>query len=254
MTSPRRHLLIAGAAWIVLSVIAMALMAGVQILPEIASREAEIMDATFVLLTVAAMPILMLVVVGLVYSAWRFRAGPGDLEDGPPIHGHIGFQSVWVGVSALLVVGLFAYGAVGLVEIRGGTQADYRIEVQAEQWKWHFIYPGDQHVESKELHVPVGVRVELDITSLDAIHSLWIPAFGIKQDAVPGRVTRIFVTVNEAGLYRGQCAELCGLGHTTMLFDTTAESEAELADWLAHQPQEPPPPEGSPPEGTPPPP
>jgi len=234
MGSSRRHLLIAGAAWLILSAAAVALIAGIQVLPEIASREAEIENRAFVLLTVLAAPVLMFVVVGLVYSAWRFRAPPGDDRDGPAIHGDTAVQAVWVGISAILVLGLFVYGAVGLLEIRGATDADYLIQARAEQWEWHFVYPGG--VESDELHVPVGQRVEIDITSDDVLHSLWVPAFGVKQDAVPGRVTRIFVSVDQAGVYRGQCAELCGLGHTVMLFDTTAQTEAELDAWLADQP------------------
>jgi cytochrome c oxidase subunit 2 len=253
MPSPRRHLLIAGAAWFVLSAAGMALVAGIQILPQIASREAGIEDEAFVLLTVAAVPVLLLVVVGGIYSVLRFRVPADDLSDGPPIHGHAGVQTAWVGVSTILVLGLFGYGAVGLVDIRGDTDSTYRIEVEAEQWTWHFRYPGSE-VDSKELHIPVGQRVELAITSLDVIHSFWVPAFGIKQDAVPGRTTVIHVTVNDAGTYRGQCAELCGGGHTFMLFDTVAQSEAELADWLAHEAEHGP--EGGPPPsgGEPPPP
>ena len=240
MTNPRRHLLIAGAAWVLLSVVAMVVMAGVQILPAVASREAEIMDRTMVLLTVAAMPVLMLVVVGGIYSAVRFRArGPMD-EDGPPIHGHSGFQVAWVGVSAVLVIGLFGYGAAGLIDIRGAQQADFTVNVIAEQWKWHFRYANDG--ESEELHVPVGERVRLNITSDDAIHSLWVPAFGIKQDAVPGRVTTIFLTVMTPGHYGAMCAELCGLGHTTMTFKVEAQSDEELAQWMDQLEPAPPPP------------
>ena len=249
MISPRRHLLIAGAAWVVLSVVAMAVTAGIQILPTVASREAEIEDTTFVLLTVLAMPILMLVVVGLVYSALFFRArGPDDEVDGPPVHGHTGFQTTWVVVSAGLVLGLFGYGANGLLDIRGSQAADFVVQVRAEQWKWHFTYP-DYGIETKELHVPLNQRVRVEIQSDDVVHSFWVPPFGIKQDAVPGRTTTIYLTVTTAGHYGGMCAELCGLGHTTMTFDVVAESLDEVEAWLASQPPpEAPPPEGSPPE------
>lgn len=238
MPNPRRHLLIAGAAWVVLSVVSMALLAGIQILPTVASREAEIEDAAFVLLTVVAMPVLMLVVVGLVYSALRFRARDDDAEDGPPIHGHTGFQAAWVGVSSLMVLGLFGYGAAGLLDIRGSQQADYEIRVTAEQWKWHVEYPG-YDLDLAELHVPLNQRVRVDITSVDVVHSFWVPAFGIKQDALPGRTTTIYLTVTVAGQYGGMCAELCGLGHTTMTLPVVAEPMDQLIDWLNQQPQAP---------------
>ncbi|MEO8250920.1 MAG: cytochrome c oxidase subunit II [Chloroflexota bacterium] len=248
MTSPRRHLLIAAAIWAVLSVLGIALVAGVQIIPVIASREAKIEDSAFVLLTVLSVPVLLFVVVGLVYSAFRFRAN-GDQEDGPPIHGNRGFQGVWLGISFALVLGLFGYGAVGLIEIRGAQRADFEVNVRAEQWAWHFEYT-TAGVVSKELHIPVGERVHLVINSDDVIHSFWVPAFGIKQDAVPGRATQIYLTATVAGTYPGLCAELCGFGHTDMHLSAVVSTRADLESWLSQQPKPPPSGSGSPPSGS----
>ena len=238
--SPRRHLLTAGAAWIVLSVLGVALVTGMQIIPVIASREAEIEDRAFVLLTAASVPVLMLVVVALVYTALRFRA-TDEVADGPPIHGHAWFQAAWLGISLMLVFGLFVYGAVGLVDIRGAQTADFEVDVRAEQWAWHFKYQATG-VVSKELHIPVDRRVRLTIRSDDVIHSFWVPAFGVKQDAVPGRTTEIYMTATQRGTFPGMCAELCGLGHTTMT-TTVVVSDLEVLDaWLSQQPPAPPPP------------
>jgi cytochrome c oxidase subunit II len=245
--SPRRHVWIALAAWTVLSILGIVLVAGLQIIPVIASREAAIENSAFVLLTVLAVPVLMFVVVGLAYSAIWFRAA-GDEADGPPIHGHRGFQTAWLGISFALVVGLFGYGAVGLVDIRGAQHADFEVRVSAEQWAWHFQYPS-AGVVSKELHIPVGERVHLIINSDDVIHSFWVPAFGIKQDAVPGRTTQIYVTATVAGTYPGLCAELCGLGHTDMRFTTVVSDRSALEAWLRQSMPSPagsqPPPSGS---------
>ncbi|MGZ6255412.1 MAG: cytochrome c oxidase subunit II [Candidatus Limnocylindria bacterium] len=245
MTGPRRHLWIAAAIWAVVSVLGAVVVAGIQIIPVIASREAAIENSTFVLLTVLAVPVLMFVVVGLVYSAVRFRAN-GDDEDGAPIHGHRGFQAAWLGISFALVLVLFGYGAAGLVDIRGAQTADFEVQVSAEQWAWHFTYPS-AGITSNELHVPVGERVHVVINSDDVIHSFWVPAFGIKQDAVPGRTTQIYVTATVAGTYPGLCAELCGLGHTDMRFTTVASDRAALEAWLQQQTPSPsqPPPSGS---------
>lgn len=233
MTDPRRHYLIAGAAWVILSMVGIALVAGVQILPVVASKEAGIEDRAFVLLTVVSVPVLMFVVVGLAYSALRFRAN-GEEGDGPPIHGHRGFQTAWLGISFVMVVGLFAYGTVGLVDIRGAKQAEFEVQVSGEQWAWHFTYAGG--ITSKELHMPVGERVHLAISSTDVIHSFWVPAFGIKQDAVPGRTTDIYLTATVAGTYPGLCAELCGFGHTDMRLDAVVADRADVEAWLAAQP------------------
>jgi cytochrome c oxidase subunit II len=236
--SPRRHLLTAAAVWVVLSVLGVILVAGIQIIPVIASREAEIEDSAFVLLTAASVPILMLVVVGLAYSALRFRA-TNEVGDGPPIHGHIGVQAGWVGLSLVLVLGLFAYGAIGLVDIRGAQTADFEVNVRAEQWKWHFEYPATG-VKSDELHIPVNRRVHVNIQSDDVIHSFWVPALGVKQDAVPGRPTHVYVTATDSGTYSGMCAELCGLGHTGMTMTVVVADQAALDAWLSQQPHGPP--------------
>jgi cytochrome c oxidase subunit II len=237
VTSSRRHFWIVAATWAVLSVVGAVLVAQIQILPEIASREAAIENSAFVLLTVLSVPVLMFVVVALAYSALRFRAH-GDDEDGPPIHGHRGFQGVWLGVSFLLVMVLFGYGAVGLLEIRGSQSSDFEVQVLGEQWKWTFNYPSAD-VVAKELHIPVGQRVHLTINSKDVIHSFWVPAFGIKQDAVPGRPTQIYLTATVAGSYPGLCAELCGSGHTRMRLNVEVSERADLDRWLSEQPKPP---------------
>ncbi len=232
--TPRRHLLAAGAAWIVLSLVGMILVAGLQIIPVIASREAAIENSAFVLLTTASVPILMLVVVVLAYTALRFRT-TDEMVDGPPIHGHVRFQALWLAASLVLVLFLFVYGSIGLIDIRGVQSADFEVNVSAEQWKWHFEYPATG-VKSDELHIPVGRRVHLRITSIDVIHSFWVPAFGIKQDAVPGRPTNVYVTTTNTGTYPGMCAELCGLGHTGMTTTAVVSDQATLDAWLSHPP------------------
>ncbi len=233
MSGPARHLLVAGAAWVVLSILGIALVAGVQILPVIATKEAAIENRAFVLLTILSVPVLMFVVVGLVYSALRFRAN-GDETDGPPVHGHRGFQATWLGVSFVLVVGLFAYGAIGLVDIRGAQNSEFEVQVSGEQWAWHFTYPNG--VTTDDLHIPVGERVHLVINSTDVIHSFWVPAFGVKQDAVPGRATQVYLTATVAGTYPGLCAELCGFGHTDMRLTAVVSTRGELQSWLDAQP------------------
>ncbi len=179
----------------------------------------------------------MLVVVTLGYTALRFRA-TDDVDDGPPIHGHNGFQAVWLGTSLILVIILFGFGAVGLLDIRGAQAADFEVRVVAEQWAWHFEYPNG--ARSTELHVPVDQRVHLLINSDDVIHSFWVPAFGVKQDAVPGRPTQIYLTATKQGTFPAMCAELCGLGHTTMTTTVVVSDAAALDTWLREAPPPPP--------------
>lgn len=235
----RRDLAVAVAIWAVLSAIGVVVVLGTQILPVIASREAEVVNGAFVMLTVASVPILMLVVVPIAYSAIRFRASDDDETDGPPIHGHRAFEAGWVVVSLVLVIGLAAFGTIGLLEIRGGPDADLEVRAESTQWAWEFAYP-DLGVRSKELVLPVDRRVRITIVSDDVLHSFYVPAFGIKQDAVPGRVTYLHVTPTVTGTYGAQCAELCGLGHTKMVAGVAVLELSEFQAWVAEQqPQQP---------------
>ncbi len=233
MVSPRRHLVTAIAVWAVLSAALMLLVAGIQVLPAIASNEARIQDHAFVLLTVVSVPVLMFVVVGMVYSAIRFRAKDGDDSDGPPIHGHTGLQAGWLVVTLAMVIGLFVYGTIGLLEIRGAQTATFEVHVRGEQWAWHYTYANG--VVSNDLHLPVNARVHLLIESDDVIHSLWLPALGVKQDAVPGRVTEAYTTPTVSGTYPGRCAELCGFGHTGMTTTFIVQDQTALDAWLHQQ-------------------
>ena len=231
--SPGRHALIAILVWAVLSAIGILLIVGVQIMPEIASHEAEIENNAFVLLTAVSVPVLMFVVVGMGYTAFCFRATDGA-DDAPAIHASSRLQAGWLVVTTLMVIGLFIYGAFGLVEIRGAQEASFEVQVHGKQWEWSFDYP-QADVTSKELHLPVDQRVHLMISSSDSIHSLWLAALGIKQDAVPGRPTEAWVTPTENGTYSIQCAELCGFGHTIMTTTVTVSSQDELDSWLGEQ-------------------
>jgi len=231
--SPGRHALVAVLAWAVLSAIGVFLVLGMQIMPQIASHEAEIENNAFVLLTAVSVPVLMFVVVGIVYSALYFRAGP-DTADGPPTQASSRLQAAWLIVTTLMVIGLFVYGTFGLIEIRGAQESTFEVEVHAKQWSWEFDYD-DAGFAANELHIPVDQRVHLIINSNDAIHSLWLPALGIKQDAVPGRPTEAYVTATQLGTYNVLCAELCGFGHTIMTSSVVVSTQAELDAWMQQQ-------------------
>ncbi|TAJ34962.1 MAG: cytochrome c oxidase subunit II, partial [Nitrospirae bacterium] len=166
-----------------------------------------------------------------------FRAGDDD-GDGPPIHGHRRLEAGWVLGTFVMVVGLAAYGTAGLLEIRGEQHADLEVRADAKQWQWEFDYP-DLGIASSELVLPVDRRIHITIISEDVVHSFSVPAFGVKQDAVPGRETQIYVTPNLIGKYGVQCAELCGLGHTRMTTPVTVMDPTAFDDWVKLQPPHP---------------
>ena len=110
------------------------------------------------------------------------------------------------------------------------------IEVTGHQWWWEMTYddavPARRVLTANELHIPTGRPVVLKVTSHDVIHSLWIPNLQGKRDLIPGYTTAIWLEASEAGRFRGQCAEFCGLQHAHMAFDVVAEPEAAFARWL----------------------
>jgi cytochrome c oxidase subunit 2 len=115
-----------------------------------------------------------------------------------------------------------------------------RVHIIGKQWWWEVRYelPDNEFVVlANELHLPVGQSMELILTTADVIHSFWIPSLAGKVDMIPGRSNRLVLKTDEAGVYRGQCAEFCGLQHALMAFHVIAEPQEKFDAWLAQQKQ-----------------
>jgi cytochrome c oxidase subunit 2 len=164
-----------------------------------------------------------------------FRVQPEDDSDGPPIHGHTGLEIVWTVIPAVLVIAIGVVSAVVLAQNSDAGTNPLRVNVVAQQFAWRFEYPGEQDVRSGELVLPVNRKVELQLQSLDVLHSFWVPDFGQKQDLVPGTEQRLVITPTRTGTYPLVCTELCGLGHATMRARVRVLPEAEYDAWLAEQ-------------------
>ncbi|MER8574359.1 cytochrome c oxidase subunit II [Mesorhizobium sp. M1338] len=113
------------------------------------------------------------------------------------------------------------------------------ITVRGQQWWWHVFYagagaaPGFQ--TANEIHIPIRTDVHLRLESLDVIHSFWVPSLAGKQDLVPGRSNSVLLRAEKPGVYRGQCAEFCGLQHSHMAIMVVAEAPADYDRWAASQ-------------------
>lgn len=114
-----------------------------------------------------------------------------------------------------------------------------RIEVTGHQWWWEVRYrfpdAGDDFTTANEIHLPVGQAVEVLVTSNDVIHSFWVPRLAGKIDAMPGHANRLTLKAEEAGEFRGQCAEFCGAQHTHMAFVVVAKPQEAFEAWAAGQ-------------------
>ena len=192
------------------------------------------------LFVVLGAAVFVLVVVLLVVPMVRRRRAaalspPADHADAPS------FASRWIvgfGVVlpvVVLVVALWASVATMRALPRNGD--GLVIDVVGRQFWWSATYRGEQVTVANEIHIPVGERVELKLTSADVIHSFWVPELGGKLDLLPDGVNTMVIEADEPGTYGGVCAEFCGLQHAKMRFLVVAEPRADFDAWLATQRQ-----------------
>jgi cytochrome c oxidase subunit 2 len=143
-------------------------------------------------------------------------------------------------VPTIILVPLFLWTVRTLAAIDPrAEEPDLVVDLVGKQWWWEIRYrdtvPGRVFVTANELHVPVGKRVELRLTATDVIHSFWVPELNRKIDMIPGRRNVLRLRADRAGVFRGQCAEFCGLQHAHMAFTVVAEPRADLDAWLARE-------------------
>ena len=201
-------------------------------LPPVASKERHRIDIVFWFTTAICIGIFTLVASIVVYSLIKFRAPPGDDTDGPPIHGHTGLEVVWTAVPAILVTAIAIISGVVLVQNGRAGSNHLTVDVLARQFEWSFKYPNANNLVSANLVLPKGRSTRLELTSNDVIHSFWVPQFGQKQDALPGRTTTLVITPNRTGTFPVICTELCGLGHAAMRTQAIVMEPADFEKWL----------------------
>ncbi|MBV8797117.1 MAG: cytochrome c oxidase subunit II [Hyphomicrobiales bacterium] len=197
--------------------------------------------------------ISLLVLALIVYIVWRFH------EDANPVPSrrthHAGIEILWTVLPALLLV----FVAVPSFRLLAAQliipQPDLTLKVTASQWHWNYGYPKSEggfsfdslYVEEKdlkpgqppiitadhELVVPIGKVIELDVVSQDVIHSFSVPSFGVKIDAIPGRLNKSWFKADHEGIYYGQCSNICGIDHAFMPINVRVLSQPDYEAWLA---------------------
>ncbi|MDH0749362.1 cytochrome c oxidase subunit II [Pseudomonas sp. GD03842] len=172
-------------------------------------------------------------------------------------------EILWTLVPLLILVVMAIPATKTLIEMYDSSESGLDIQITGYQWKWNYKYLG-QDVEffsnlatpqdqihkkdpksehyllevDQPLVVPVGVKIRFLVTSADVIHSWWVPAFAVKRDAIPGFVNEAWTRIEKPGIYRGQCAELCGKDHGFMPIVVDARPQADYDTWLAERKQE----------------
>ncbi|MEW6198762.1 MAG: cytochrome c oxidase subunit II [Planctomycetota bacterium] len=205
--------------------------AGTTWLPPQASTAAPHTDAVFYFIFWVSVFFFTLIVALMVYFVLRYRQRKaGQAAVGGVTH-HTGLEITWSAVPLVLVVAMFYMGFRGFMDIVNPPRDALDIRVLGQKWVWTFTYPNGH--SDNELHVPVDTPVRLILESNDVIHSLYIPAFRIKKDAVPGRYNKAWFEAKKPGEYLLLCAEYCGTKHSDMLARVVVHEPGKYEQWLA---------------------
>jgi cytochrome c oxidase subunit 2 len=203
--------------------------------------------------------VIGLVVFGvMIYSMIYHRKSKGAVAAN--FHESTKVEIAWTVLPFLILIGMAIPATKTLIAMEDASEADITIKVTGSQWKWHYSY-FDKDIEfysllatprkqisgeetkgehyllevDKPLVLPINKKVRFLMTSDDVIHSWWVPAFAVKKDANPGFINEAWTRIDKVGIYRGQCAELCGKDHGFMPIVVEAVSEADFDIWLGDQ-------------------
>lgn len=248
MSSSRLRIVgFAVAALVIVALLALLALAGAFRLfpPAPVTDRAHEIDWLYNFVFVIAVAIFVLVEGLIIFAVVRYRRKPTDTELPPQIHGNNVLEIVWTVVPTILVgvMFVFSFNSLNTVDAVANT-TDIRIRAVAAQFQWSFEYlsADGQTVQfeqlAPEMTVPVGKTVHLSLRSKDVIHAFYVPKFLFKRDVVPGRENVFEFTVDPADAgqtFSGQCAELCGTFHGSMLFTVKALAPADYDAWLATQ-------------------
>ncbi|MCH2137909.1 MAG: cytochrome c oxidase subunit II [Phycisphaerales bacterium] len=187
-------------------------------MPESASTVAPMVDGLMDFINIVCYIFFALVVAALFYFAIKYRQREGDytFDSDGPTH-NMALEITWTGIPTIIVIVMFWLGMQTYMDLRTAPANSYDVNVTAQKWSWTFQHPEFAVTEANELTVPANRPVRLIMASQDVLHSLYVPAFRVKQDVVPGRYTSLWFEATEPGTYQLYCAEYCGKDHSLML-------------------------------------
>lgn len=202
---------------------------GFRLFPEQASTFAERVDLLYGFLIAVSGFFTALIVVLVVGFAIKYRRRPGREAEQPETA--LGLELLWTAVPGILVLVMFVWGAALFLGQTVPPKGAQDIYVVGRQWMWKVQHTNGRR-EINELHVPVGRAVKLTLASQDVIHSFYIPAFRVKQDAVPGQYRTMWFEATKPGEYHLFCAEYCGTNHSRMIGRIVVMEDVEYQQWL----------------------
>lgn len=204
---------------------------GTPLFPEAASTMASRVDALYFYLVAIAVFFSLLIAGLIVYYAVKFKRRTPE-SVGAAIHGGLALELTWTIVPFFIVMTIFVWGASVYFAMATPPEETINVYVVGKQWMWKFQHLDGQR-EINELHVPVGRAVKLIMTSEDVIHDVFVPAFRVKADVIPGRYTTIWFNPTKPGRYHLFCAEYCGTRHSGMIGEVVVMDPNEYQAWLS---------------------
>lgn len=186
-------------------------------------------DSAFLFITGISVVLLVLVTALMLFFVFRYsrKRHPEPIE----VEGNLTLEIIWTVIPTIIVLAMFYVGFTGFQFMRNPPGNAMTVKAVARMWSWAFEY--ENGAKSDVLKVPLGRPVKLAITSEDVLHGLFIPAFRVKEDAVPGMTTKLWFTPNEPGSYDLFCTEYCGQGHSAMITKVEVMKQDEFDNWYS---------------------
>jgi cytochrome c oxidase subunit 2 len=199
-------------------------------LPEQASTFAADVDWMMAFINWLCVFFFVLIMALMGYFMWKYRGTPDKPAEESTDH-NTPLELTWTLIPLGLVVFIFYWGFQGYMNIMIPPTEAYEVQITGQKWSWSFSYPNG-HTDN-ELHAPAGQKVRLLMTSVDVLHSFYIPAFRTKHDLVPGRYTKLWFQSDKPGTYQVFCTEYCGRDHSNMLTKAVIHEPGGFEKWLA---------------------
>ncbi len=208
---------------------------GFRVFPVGALTFARHVDALFLCLLGLSAALMLGIAGAILYFAVKYRRGSAADRTGGA-SGNLAVEISWILIPLVINLGIFVWGASVFFRQQAAPDTALDIHVVGKQWMWKFQHP-DGRREINELHVPRGTPVRLKMISEDVIHDVYIPAFRIKQDVLPGEYSEEWFEATELGEFRLLCAEYCGTQHSRMGGKVVVLEPAGYQAWLAEAAQ-----------------
>lgn len=189
-------------------------------------------DFTFWLIMGISAVLLLIITVVMLYFVYRYSRKRNPVPSN--IEGNTTLEIVWTVIPIILVLIMFFVSWSGFKNMRDVPKDAMIVQVTGQMWKWTFEY--DNKKKSDTLYLPVNKDVKFELHSIDVIHSFYLPAFRVKEDAVPGRTNHYWIRTTEIGSFYAACAEYCGLNHSYMYAPIKVVDEETYLTWKNYFP------------------